>query len=90
MHRAVSLRTQRRVVIHILLRGLPSSSKGERSIEGQTVLIVGPAAPAHWPNVGLEEDDLEGVVWTTDGAMTSTIAALRESSCVVCAIGGDA
>ena len=75
--------TDVRASVRVLLRGLPKSEGAKRSIEGYVVLITGPARPSRWPEVALEEGDLEGVVWTTPRQAPRVQENLVKSACVV-------
>ncbi len=77
------LPTERRRVIRLLLRGLPSSAAGQLSIEGRTVFVSGPAQSGGWPGRALEDGDVDGVIWAEDDGVEPTLRALSANSCVV-------
>jgi hypothetical protein len=82
--------TDVRATVRVLLRGLPLSELGQRSIEGYLVLVTGAANPVTWPKAELVAGDLEGVVWTTPRQVASVVRNLKKSTCVVDAFGVEA
>ncbi|GAC1374771.1 MAG: hypothetical protein NVSMB47_21340 [Polyangiales bacterium] len=78
----MSLPTDRRVAVRVLLRGIPTSKGGELMVEGHKVFVLGEAQPAMWPRGKAQAGDIEGVVWTDPDGAGRVIGALRDNSCV--------
>lgn len=56
--------TDRRAIVKLQLRlGIRFTGAATRNVGGYTVMIIGEAKPADWPNH--QPGDLEGMVWTT-------------------------
>jgi hypothetical protein len=85
-----NLKTDARIVVHVLLRGiLPSDhGSGEVQLAGHTVTILGPATPEKWSKAQLAEGDLHGIVWTSARELVTMMGKLSTCEEVVDAQSG--
>ena len=69
--------------IHLVIRGLPLPEGARCEIEGYSLLVVGTAAAADWPDDELQQGDLVAVCWCDPREATSVVDNLWGSRNVI-------
>jgi len=78
----VSVPTDERAIVRLLLRGLARVGVGAMlRVSSYPVIALGPPDPARWPDAA--EGDVEGIIWTTPRQAHTIAASLRSAEHVV-------
>ncbi len=78
----MSVPTDERAIVRVLLRGVANVSVGAMlRVSSYPVIALGPADPSRWPDAA--DGDIEGIIWTTPRQAHTIAVSLRSATHVV-------